>query len=1353
MTATPESSPNALQTALKRPIRLNWEVWAYIILFALAIFTRFYMVGDRVMSHDESLHTRFSWNLYNDGDFRHTPLMHGPILFHAVAFSYSLFGDNDFTARIYTSVLGVLMVLSPLLFRHWLGRWGALIASLLMLISPLLMYYNRYIREDTPAIMASILMFWAILMYLSGPAEQRRQPKWLYILAAAMIWNLGSKETAFMYIAVIGALLALYWFIRMAQFFFGVAGKTLFNLTSLGVLFGGVLTLAMYIILDIIKFDLFSGPDDLAFNQLSASYQGLYFLWTFLAILLILAVIIGTGAWIFRDRLPRLPKREIAYIFGVMMLTAFALVVLEERSHTVPSETSVASPVAPGDEGSGAESTSGLRWYPMIGVWAVSIAASAVFIVGRRRRDHLPADTRNNIEGQGLWGRLDLFPEFDVMVVIGTLILPWATALIPYVMRGTSADFAALGNNLPAFLSGIVEALPDVNGAEQIGQFMLHFLTWLPLMATAIIIGISWNWKVWLIAAGIFHAIFVFFFTTVFTNMAGLATGMIYSLGYWLEQQGVRRGSQPQYYYLLVIMPFYEFLPVIGGVCAMLAGSLLFWRRRRAELDREQAYLTAEMPQDELDDGYADNDGDGVPDKKKKRKRDQFALNEALSQDRVITELPFLYFWSWIAVFNLIVFSLAGEKMPWLGTHLTFPLIFLTAWYLGGIVSKLEWGRFKLAGWRILPLYIVSAVALAQAIGVLVAGNPPFSGLSTQQLRDTYNFLASLAVGFAFAFIVWRMTPQVGVRHVRQLGAIAIFGIMGVLTFRMAWQASFINYDHPTEYLVYAHGAPAIKTVLDQIEELSLRTTDGNELKFAYDNEVSWPYSWYFRDYAKAVFVGSNPTVQNLQDAAVVVVGAGNRGKVEPILEDRYQRFDHMRLWWPMQEYFNLTPERLLNVLDFSPANTNAADLRRGIFDIWWSRDYTTYGNATSKNYNLENWPVSDTMHVYIRKDIAAQVWAYGTGEGGVIAASQAPEVNQCNANYQSISPSRILVALDTPMNRPLGMALDAQGNLYVAEEYGHRISVFNSAGQYVRSIGTQGTNEGGIRFNRPNSVALNSAGDLVVADTWNFRISQIANNGETLRTQWGQAGTFGFDAPMEPSDAFWGPRDVHVDSRGRVYVSDTGNKRVRVYDLSSGVPSYLYDIGSGGSGLGQLDEPSGLAIHPEDGRVFVADTWNRRVSIFTEEGAFITSFPVRAWYEEQGNRPYLAIDAVRDVLYIGDPDTGRVLVYNLSGECLGSFGRALGQASDGVALGVTGGLVVNPVDGSLYVADASFNRILLYPSFVELVRPSDDGAQGAGAGGMSVGQDANAEQSAESGADGFDDVALEATEEATSAP
>src|SRR5687768_8153205 len=139
-----------LKAALGRQIFLRWETLVFVVILIAAIFTRLYGLGDRAMSHDESLHVYYSYNLYMRGDFDHTPLMHGPIMFHANALMYALFGDNDFTGRLYAALLGIGMVMTPILFRRWLGRWGSILASLMILISPLLMYYNRYIREDTP---------------------------------------------------------------------------------------------------------------------------------------------------------------------------------------------------------------------------------------------------------------------------------------------------------------------------------------------------------------------------------------------------------------------------------------------------------------------------------------------------------------------------------------------------------------------------------------------------------------------------------------------------------------------------------------------------------------------------------------------------------------------------------------------------------------------------------------------------------------------------------------------------------------------------------------------------------------------------------------------------------------------------------------------------------------------------------------------------------------------------------------------------------------------------------------------------------------------------------------------------
>jgi len=172
----------------------NWEIALYIVLLVLAIVTRFYDLGARVMSHDESLHTLYSWNLYAGKGYSHDPLMHGPFLFHITALMYFLFGDNDFTARMGAALFGVALVILPYWFRPWLGRVGALAASFMILISPGLLYYSRYIRHDIFISVWTVLMFLAFFQYM-----RTRGNRWVFIGAAAVAFMLSTKEVSFIH--------------------------------------------------------------------------------------------------------------------------------------------------------------------------------------------------------------------------------------------------------------------------------------------------------------------------------------------------------------------------------------------------------------------------------------------------------------------------------------------------------------------------------------------------------------------------------------------------------------------------------------------------------------------------------------------------------------------------------------------------------------------------------------------------------------------------------------------------------------------------------------------------------------------------------------------------------------------------------------------------------------------------------------------------------------------------------------------------------------------------------------------------------------------------------------------------
>lgn len=183
-----------LDTPFLSLFTLNWELALYTAFFIIAVFTRFYDLGARVMSHDESLHTLYSWNLYAGKGYQHDPLMHGPSLFHITALMYFLFGDSDFTARIGPALFGIAMVILPYWFRPWLGRFGALAVSFMILISPGLMYYSRYIRHDT------FLDFFTLLMFLAFFQIMRtRSNRWLYIGAAATSLMLSTMEAAYIH--------------------------------------------------------------------------------------------------------------------------------------------------------------------------------------------------------------------------------------------------------------------------------------------------------------------------------------------------------------------------------------------------------------------------------------------------------------------------------------------------------------------------------------------------------------------------------------------------------------------------------------------------------------------------------------------------------------------------------------------------------------------------------------------------------------------------------------------------------------------------------------------------------------------------------------------------------------------------------------------------------------------------------------------------------------------------------------------------------------------------------------------------------------------------------------------------
>lgn len=136
---------------------------------------RLWELGGRTVHYDEAIHLHFAWRLSeSDGAFLgwpwifgsnyiHSPWMHGPFQIEFTAVMFKLFGDTDVTARLGYVLFGTALVAVPYFFRDYLGRTGSFLAAMMLALSPTLLYFSRFGRNDI--IMAFFAASLLVLMW------------------------------------------------------------------------------------------------------------------------------------------------------------------------------------------------------------------------------------------------------------------------------------------------------------------------------------------------------------------------------------------------------------------------------------------------------------------------------------------------------------------------------------------------------------------------------------------------------------------------------------------------------------------------------------------------------------------------------------------------------------------------------------------------------------------------------------------------------------------------------------------------------------------------------------------------------------------------------------------------------------------------------------------------------------------------------------------------------------------------------------------------------------------------------------------------------------------------------------
>lgn len=218
------------------------------------------------------------------------------------------------------------------------------------------------------------------------------------------------------------------------------------------------------------------------------------------------------------------------------------------------------------------------------------------------------------------------------------------------------------------------------------------------------------------------------------------------------------------------------------------------------------------------------------------------------------------------------------------------------------------------------------------------------------------------------------------------------------------------------------------------------------------------------------------------------------------------------------------------------------------------------------------------------------------------VEASQ-PAISPTSVISQS-SPVELVSTITgdpNPLSGPAHLALDPQDNLYVVDSKNNRIQKFDRNGQFLTMWGQEGSSDGEFSFISSRDVfysglAVDGQGQVYVADPGNKRIQIFDGNGRFL-AKWNSQG--------RGDGEFVHPIDVAVDSQGYVYVLDDLRGDVQKFD---GKGQFLARWGGFGAGDGQFLKPLGLAADGQ-GNIYVADNGNHCIQKFDDQGQFLAKW------------------------------------------------------------------------------------------------------------------------------------------------
>lgn len=266
---------------------------------------------------------------------------------------------------------------------------------------------------------------------------------------------------------------------------------------------------------------------------------------------------------------------------------------------------------------------------------------------------------------------------------------------------------------------------------------------------------------------------------------------------------------------------------------------------------------------------------------------------------------------------------------------------------------------------------------------------------------------------------------------------------------------------------------------------------------------------------------------------------------------------------------------------------------------------------------------------------------------------------------------------------KPYGVTVDREGRLYVADTDLGKVAVFDFVEKKFRLLGQEGV---GV-LSKPVGVATDSAGRVYVTDVSQDRAIVFDKTGNYL---------FGVGKKGQLEQ----PVGIALNEKlGRIYIVDTKKHNVNVFSVKDG--EFLFDFGERGHQPGEFNYPTNVAVGP-DNRVYVMDTLNFRVQVFDQDGKFIFKFgEVGDAFGSFSKPKGIALDSEGHV-YVTDAAFNNIQIFNDKGQLLLFFSSLGGGRGENWG---PAGMFIDQND-RIYVADQYNRRVNVYQYLSEKSAP-----------------------------------------------